>query len=332
MSDTLRLLHGPIEPGTRLGRYEILDLIGDGGMGCVYRARRLDEVFEMQVAIKVVRHGVVGELMLRRFERERRIMAQLDHPFIARVFDGGSTADGLPYLVMEYVDGRDLLEFTEEHQLDLRARLGLFCQVCDAVDWAHQRRIVHRDLKPSNILVDNSRRTRLLDFGIASIMGTLEDSVAAEAEGAGLLTPRYASPEQFNAGPVTTASDQYSLGVILYELLTGCAIDRIAARSRTGAAHSAWDDPIKLPSEAATARQVAGRGVPVAPEELQGELDRIVLTALDHNPRRRFASVAALAESLQRRSAPGWTAMPMQRLDLRAPSGDAARSRPSPPP
>jgi serine/threonine protein kinase len=146
VSGTLRLLHEPIEPGTRLGAYEILDLIGEGGMGCVYRARRCDEVFEKQVAIKVVRHGLVGEVMLRRFERERRIMAQLDHPFIARVFDGGSTADGWPYLVMEYVDGRDLLEYADEHQLDLHARLGLFCQVCEAVEWAHQRQIVHRDL------------------------------------------------------------------------------------------------------------------------------------------------------------------------------------------
>jgi TolB-like protein/tRNA A-37 threonylcarbamoyl transferase component Bud32/Flp pilus assembly protein TadD len=248
-------LHSAIAPGARLGSYEIVALHGEGGMGSVYRARRSDAVFEKEVAIKVVKRGLDSGAILRRFQRERRILARLEHPYIARVLDGGSTDDGLPYLVMEYVEGRNLLEYAEEQRLDARDRLRLFLQVCEGVEYAHQNRIVHRDLKPGNILVDGHGRPRILDFGIAALMDA-GDAGNVTTAGQGPLTPRYASPEQAMGAPVTAAFDVYSLGVVLQELLTGCA-----------------------------------------PE---GDLDRIVVMAVEKDPHRRYSTVQALAEDIGR--------------------------------
>ena len=252
----VRSLHTAIAPGARLGSYEILALHGEGGMGSVYRARRSDAVFEKEVAIKVVKRGLDSGAILRRFQRERRILARLEHPYIARVLDGGSTDDGLPYLVMEYVEGRDLLEYAEEQHLDARARLRLFLQVCEGVEYAHQNRIVHRDLKPGNILVDSHGRPRILDFGIATLMDAGGDAATVNTTGQGILTPRYASPEQVKGEPVTAAFDVYSLGVVLHELLAGCAP--------------------------------------------HGDLDRIVVKAVEKDPHRRYSTVQALAEDIGR--------------------------------
>src|SRR5262249_32161602 len=161
--------HGVVGPGSSIGPYEIPEPLGEGGMGRVYHARRSDDVFHKDVAIKIVKRGLDSEATLRRFHRERRILAQLEHPSIARVLDGGSTDDGLPYLVMEFIDGRTVPEYAAEQQLDLWARLRLFVQICEAVQYAHDRQIVHRDLKPANIVVDRSGRPRLLDFGVATL-------------------------------------------------------------------------------------------------------------------------------------------------------------------
>jgi eukaryotic-like serine/threonine-protein kinase len=248
-----------LSPGTYLGPYEILAVLGEGGMGTVYHARRSDDVFHKDVAIKVVKRGLDSDAILRRFQRERRILARLEHPSVARVLDGGSDA-GQPYLVMEYVDGRPLPEYANAQQLDLRERLRLFVQICEAVQHAHDRQIVHRDLKPGNILVDESGRPRLLDFGIATLVGTgdpADRGMTMTTGGPGLMTPRYASPEQMIGAPIAPASDQYSLGMILSELLAGC-----------------------------------GR--------LDDDLDRVLAMAKAKEPADRYASVSALAADINR--------------------------------
>jgi serine/threonine protein kinase/Tfp pilus assembly protein PilF len=292
-------MHAVVPPGTRLGAYEILSLIGEGGMGRVYHARRSDDVFHMDVAIKIVKRGLDSEAMLRRFHRERHILARLEHPSIARVLDGGSTDEGLPYLVMELIDGRTLPEYAAEQQLDLGARLRLFVQICEAVQYAHDRQIVHRDLKPANIVVDTSGRPRLLDFGVATLAAGV-DLAVSETTGAGPMTPRYASPEQVRGEAVTPASDQYSLGVVLYEVLTGCPAHRIATDSPAAIIKAICDDDVPMPSEAAEAVARSARPAPVPASDLRGDLDRIVLSALAKDPADRYPSVRALAADLQR--------------------------------
>jgi serine/threonine protein kinase len=204
--------------GKRIGPYSITRLIGKGGMGAVYRAIREDD-FRMEVAIKVLKHGTVTEAALSRFRAERQILAGLQHPNIARLLDGGATETGLPYFAMEYVDGTPLLEYATP--LSIRQRVELFRAVCSAVQYAHQKRIVHRDIKPSNILVTRDGIPKLLDFGIAKLLDPAGGSTAITSAGARVMTPDYASPEQVRGEPVTTASDVYSLGAVLYELLTG---------------------------------------------------------------------------------------------------------------
>ena len=296
----VRSFHGVVAPGSSIGRYEILEPLGEGGMGRVYHARRSDDVFHKDVAIKIVKSGIDSAAILRRFQRERRILATLEHPSIARVLDGGSTDDGLPYLVMEYVDGRSLLDYADEQHFDLHERLRLFAQVCEAVQYAHDRQIVHRDLKPGNILVDATGRARLLDFGISTLADHRDRAVTATTTGAGLMTPRYASPEQVRGEPLTAASDLYSLGVLLYELLTASPAHRIATESPAGILKAVCEDAVPRPSEAAQAAQEAGRHVPVPPGDLKGDLDRIVLTAIAKDPALRYASVRTMAEDIQR--------------------------------
>ncbi|HJT71193.1 MAG TPA: serine/threonine-protein kinase [Terriglobales bacterium] len=204
--------------GRSIGAYEIAEEIGRGGMGDVYRAARVDGQYEKQVAIKLVRIGLDSPFLLERFRHERQILASLDHPNIARLYDGGTTDDGIPYLVMELIEGTRIDEYCEQHELDIDQRLELFIQVCAAVQYAHQRLVVHRDLKPSNILVTAEGIPKLLDFGIAKI---LNPSVAPETTLLHPMTPEYASPEQIRGEPITTATDVYSLGLVLYKLLTG---------------------------------------------------------------------------------------------------------------
>ena len=204
--------------GRRIGVYRIIEQIGHGGMGEVYRAVRADGQYEMQVALKLVRSGYGSSELLQRFLHERQILASLDHPNIARLYDGGTTEDGIPYLVMELIEGIPIDVYCDQNDLGINERLKLFTQVCAAVQYAHQRLVIHRDIKPGNILVTKDRIPKLLDFGIAKF---LDPSSGADTTMARPMTPEYASPEQIRGEPITTATDVYSLGVVLYKLLTG---------------------------------------------------------------------------------------------------------------
>jgi eukaryotic-like serine/threonine-protein kinase len=204
--------------GRRIGAYNILEEIGHGGMGEVYRAGRAYGQYEKQVAIKLVRGGYDSSAVLERFRHERQILASLDHPNIARLLDGGTTDEGVPYLVMELIAGTPIDEYCNTHQLSVTERLRLFLQVCSAVQYAHQRLVIHRDIKPGNILVTKEGIPKLLDFGIAKI---LDPNSRSETTIAGPMTPEYASPEQIRGEPITTATDVYSLGVVLYRLVAG---------------------------------------------------------------------------------------------------------------
>lgn len=213
-------LNKPTRTGRRIGVYQIGDEIGHGGMGEVYRALRADGQYHKQVAIKLVRGGMDTSSVIERFRNERQILASLDHPNIARLLDGGTTEDGVPYLVMELIEGTPIDQYCEDHQLGIFERLQLFNEVCSAVQYAHQRLVIHRDIKPSNVLVTADGIPKLLDFGIAKI---LDPSAGVETTLMRPMTPEYASPEQIRGEQITTATDVYSLGVVLYRLLTGCS-------------------------------------------------------------------------------------------------------------
>ena len=204
--------------GRRVGVYKIIEEIGHGGMGEVYRASRVDGQYDKQVAIKLVRVGLHAPFLIERFRHERQILASLDHPNIARLYDGGATEEGIPYLVMELIEGTPVDQYCDEHDLDTRERLELFLQVCAAVQYAHQRLVIHRDIKPSNILVTEDGIPKLLDFGIAKIV---DPALSAETTIVHPMTPEFASPEQIRGEAITTATDVYSLGVVLYKLLSG---------------------------------------------------------------------------------------------------------------
>jgi serine/threonine-protein kinase len=293
-----------VASGTRLGSYEVLEEIGRGGMGAVYRAVRADAAFERQVAIKVMKRAVASELMLRRFGAERRMLATLEHPNIARLYDSGLTADGRPYLVMEYVEGDRIDRYVANRQLDLRARLDLFDAVCDAVAFAHRHLIVHRDLKPANVLVTPPRggnsetaRAVLLDFGIAKLVA--DDNREVTRAGSRFLTPEYAAPEQFRDSATTATMDVYSLGVLLHELLVGERPEwqRLVA---DGASLDALEHAMAAPSVAVGRRSATSAQAPVAARALRGDLDTIVLTALAPSPERRYGSVEALRDDIRR--------------------------------
>jgi serine/threonine-protein kinase len=297
-------------PGARIGAYRVVSEIGHGGMGRVYLGERADGAYEQRVAIKTMR-GFLGVDLRPRFERERRILARLDHPAIAKVLDGGATADGQPYLVMELVDGEPIDRYCDRHRLAVEDRLRLFCQVCDAVQHAHANLTVHRDLKPSNILVTADGRPKLLDFGIAKLLGPEEDGAATlSVAAARAFTPEFASPEQFLGDPITTASDVYALGVLLYVLLAGRHPYSEPGASRRDLEQAALTrDP--APPSAAVARNAAERsGVDAAAaraattgelgRRLRGDLDSIVLQALRREPSRRYATPAELADDLRR--------------------------------
>jgi eukaryotic-like serine/threonine-protein kinase len=202
-----------------LGSYKLLKEIGRGGMGAVFLAERNDKEFEKKVAIKIVKRGMDTDDILRRFRHERQILASLEHPNIARMIDGGTTKDGLPYFVMEYIEGADIISYSDSNSLTINERLKLFGEVCKAVQFAHQNLIIHRDLKPSNIIISQNGTPKLLDFGISKILNSTDEKGTVTS--LGIMTPAYASPEQANGKNVTTGTDVYSLGVVLYELLTG---------------------------------------------------------------------------------------------------------------
>jgi len=285
--------------GDRVGPYRILEEIARGGMGIVYRAERADGAFERQVAIKVMRPELAGAALGGRFAEERRILAAVDHPGIARLLDGGATPDGRLYLVLELVEGRLLDRWAAEQPLG--ERLRLFVEVCDAVEHAHRRLVLHRDLKPANILVTAAGQPRLLDFGIARLLGAPQEPGALTRLGLRPLTPEYASPEQLRGEPLTTASDVYSLGVVLFELLTGRRpLELDPGTSPEERARRIESGPGARPS-AALRRTGAAPAFPA--RRLEGDLDAIVGRALAADPDRRYPSAAALAADLERHRA-----------------------------
>jgi serine/threonine protein kinase len=307
--------------GRHLGPYEILREIGRGGMGTVYLARRDDGVFQQQVAIKVVTPESAAGEIIQRFEQEREILASLQHPNIARIYDGGSTEEGWPYFVMEYVEGKPIDEWCDERKLNVSERVRLFQSVCSAVYYAHQQRVIHRDLKPGNILVTADGTVKLLDFGIAKLVRVGADPKTAliTRTGIRLMTPEYASPEQVRAEETTPLTDLYSLGVILYELVTGRRPYRLKSRIFHEVVRVICEQPPTLPSIAVTEMDVRpgndGKTVTVAPgllsqtregtpsdlkRRLSGDLDSILLKTLEKDPRRRYRSVEQLSTDLER--------------------------------
>ncbi len=273
-----------LPPGRRIGSYEIVRELGRGGMGAVFLARRGDRQFEKQVAIKLIKRGMDTDAIVLRFRAERQILAHLDHPNIARLLDGGTTDDGLPYFIMEYVDGVPITRYADERGLSTAARLRLFRQVCAAVHFAHQRLVLHRDLKPGNILVTAEGEPKLLDFGVGKLLDpTLsEEDAGLTLTGQHPMTPAYASPEQAAGGEVTTASDVYSLGALLYELLAGRAPYQFGHAPAHEVARAICEDEPARPGAVARA---AGRRLP-------GDLDKVVLMAMRKEPARRYASAA----------------------------------------
>ncbi len=279
-SDTLK--------GRRIGSYLVMEEIGQGGMGTVYRAVRDDDQYRKQVAIKVVRGGLGDRLAIQRFKAERQILASLDHANIARLLDGGATEDGRPYVVMELIAGVPIDEYADARGLNVRERLKLFRTVCSAVAFAHQRLVIHRDIKPGNILVTQSGDPKLLDFGIAKILDDEQQSGGGEATVTmvRLMTPEYASPEQVRGEPVSTATDVYSLGVVLYVLLTGKKPYRVMSRTPHDIVQAVLEAAPESPS--------------TVNRRLRGDLDNIVLRALRKEPERRYASVEQFSEDIRK--------------------------------
>lgn len=304
--------------GKRVGAYQIVSEIGRGGMGEVYCAVRADDQYRKEVAIKLIRAGRESNLVIARFKNERQILAGLEHPNIARLLDGGATPEGIPYFVMELIEGDSIIEYCNRRALDIRTRLNLFLDVCSAVQFAHQRLIIHRDIKPGNILVTSEGIPKLLDFGIAKIVDKDVETGRSEPTLTifHALTPAYASPEQIKGGPLTTASDVYSLAVVLYELLAGLHPYHRVKGSPQEIAQAVCELEPEKPSTAAlsSGREHRGKpspasikGVPFVGVEkerlsrsLRGDLDNIVLMALRKEPERRYASAEKFAEDLRR--------------------------------
>ncbi len=292
-----RFLARPSQPaeGARVGPWRLGPRIGTGGMGDVHLATRDDGQYEQRAALKLVRAGVDTKELLRRFFNERQLLASLEHPGIARLLDGGTTGDGRPYIAMEYVDGAPIDRYSDVRGLDVRARIELFLKVCDAVAEAHRSLVVHRDLKPSNVLVTASGEPKLIDFGIAKVLGAAagEGQVDVTLASESRLTPSYASPEQIRGERVTTASDVYSLGVVLYELLAGARPYRIESTEPTAILRVVLETEPRAPSAVATEH------APARARELRGDLDAIVLKALRKEPDRRYTAVEPLARDLR---------------------------------
>ena len=276
------------EIGSVIGQYRLVEVIGKGGMGTVYRAERIDASYDKFVAIKFINGLFHSADVISHFRAERQILANLEHPNIARLLDGGARADGLPYQIMEYVEGVSPYDYCREHQLSTSERLVLFRQICSAVHYAHQHSVIHRDLKPANILVTTDGTPKLLDFGIAKVLNPDPLRTGDDLTEPGMLklTARYASPEQIRGEPVTTASDVYPLGVILYEML---------------ADHSPYGDSVRAPHQlmASVCDEEPIRPSIWAPK-LKGDLDNIILRALRKRPLDRYASADQFSQDVLR--------------------------------
>jgi non-specific serine/threonine protein kinase/serine/threonine-protein kinase len=279
----LRFDRDVAQAGIRIGPYKIIREIGRGGMGAVYLAERDDEHYRKQVAIKLIRPGLAGDQIQRRFRNEMQILADLNHANIARLFDGGETADGLPYLVMEYVEGSPINQYCDDKQLSIEQRLNVFSTVCAAVQYAHQHLVIHRDIKPGNILVTSDGVPKLVDFGIAKLLDQTTMGPDLTATAFPFMTPHYASPEQLRGESVTTATDVYSLGVVLYELLSGRSPYRFKSR---------------IPHE--MAKTICEEAPEKPQKRLNADLDNIVLMAMRKEPQRRYATAEQFAEDIQR--------------------------------
>ncbi len=302
--------------GQCVGPYRLVRELGRGGLGSVYLAVRADDEFQRQVAIKLLKRGMDTDEIVRRFRKERQILANLDHSNITRMYEGSSTEDGRPYFVMEYVEGEPIDRYCNRESLNVEDRLQLFRQVCSAVHFAHRNLVLHRDLKPSNILVAANGEPKLLDFGIAKLLTSeTADPSTLTVQGFPVMTPEYASPEQVTGKTLTTASDVYSLGVVLYELLTGRRPYSLRVRTRDEVQKAHAEQSPEKPSTAVTLDQEATRDggssqggkfrigdydLPKLRRQLAGDLDTIVLMALRHEPERRYSSAEQFSEDIER--------------------------------
>lgn len=307
--------------GKHFGPYRLTEQIGRGGMGAVYKASRDDQEYKTEVAIKLIKRGMDTDFILRRFRNERQILANLNHPNIARMLDGGTTDDGRPYFVMEYVDGLPIDDYCFSRKLSIRKTLELFRTVCSAVQHAHQNQVIHRDLKPSNVLVTQEGLPKLLDFGIAKLLQASDDNATAlTATELRVMTPHYAAPEQINGEQITTATDVYSLGVVLYELLTGRRPYHFKSKNPGDVARVICEEQPLQPSKAASesllvSRNGASRKSDTSdeifettnpatqnlnPKALRGDLDAIVMMSLRKEPARRYQSIKDFVADIDR--------------------------------
>ncbi|MGA9422066.1 MAG: serine/threonine-protein kinase, partial [Rhodanobacteraceae bacterium] len=291
----------------RVGAWRLLSQIGQGGMGVVYLGERTDGAYEQRVAIKLLKRGMDTHAILRRFLQERRILARLNHPHIVSLLDGGMSADGRPFYVMEHVDGQAITDYAKQHKLDVRARVALLALVAEAVAYAHTQLVVHRDLKPSNVVVDVNGAPRVLDFGIAKLIEESGEQTRTRT-GMRVLSPAYAAPEQILGEPIGTATDVYALGLMLCELLVGELPQRrrvttfeqlardvstvVTERASALAARLSSAEVVALYGAEADARRLA--------RSIGGDIDVIIATALKREPERRYATAAAFAEDLRR--------------------------------
>ncbi len=292
----------PTQVATQIGAFTLLRPIGRGGMGEVWLAERRDGAFVQQVALKLLKRGMDSDAVTARFMQERRILAELNHPHIARFIDGGASADGRLYFAMEYVAGDNLLVFAQARQLSVRDKVRLLVTVCDAVAYAQAHLVVHRDLKPSNILVDANGQPRVLDFGIAKLLGDSAPEAAMTQTGLRALSPQYAAPEQVLGDSISTATDVYSLGTILFELLVGVLPHQRQLVPIEALAEQVRNEQAPAPSSVLRRSETTTQGLQTARmlREISGDLDTVVLTALQRDPARRYASAAALADDLRR--------------------------------